>query len=91
MLLEFDVHAFELKLKIPKTSVDEVVVVENVNEPVADWLPTVFPFEIKLPSVSKIPTKGLLVVVPLLVTPVMLTLATVLVFTFEVVPVEMPL
>jgi hypothetical protein len=67
------------------------VVVENAREPVADWLPTVFPFVIPFPSWNKMPVNGLAVDVPLPVTPVMLMDATVLLLTLVVVPVEMPL
>jgi hypothetical protein len=89
--LLFDVHAFEVKLCIPYTSVDEVVVVEKVSEPVADWLPIVLPLEMRFPSWSRIPVNGLDVVVPLPVTPVMLTDAMVLLLIFVVVPATIPL
>jgi hypothetical protein len=68
-----------------------VVVVENVSEPAADWLPIVLPLEMMLPSCSSIAVNGLAVVVPAPVTPVMLTPATVLLLTFVVVPPTMPL
>lgn len=64
---------------------------ENVNEPVADWLPIVLLFETILPSLNSMAEKGLLVLVPLEVTPVKLTLAIVLLLIFEVVPPLMPL
>ncbi len=65
--------------------------VEKVREPASDWLPMVLPLEMMLPSCSRMPVNGLAVVVPKLVTPVMLTAATVLLFTLVVAPATMPL
>lgn len=59
--------------------------VENVNEPVADWLPMVLLFVIATPLVTMIAAKGLLVPVPLEVTPVTLTDAIEFELMFETV------
>ena len=68
-----------------------MVLVAKFKEPVADWLPIVLPLETNTPSCRIIAAKGLLVLVPLDVTPVMLTDAMVLFETVVVVPDEEPL
>lgn len=68
-----------------------VVFVENVSEPVVNWLPSVLLFVFTSPLLIIIPEKGVLVLVPLEVTPVKLTAATVLLLMFEIVPSDIPL
>ena len=64
---------------------------EYVSEPVADWLPMVLLFVLASPFVTNMPKNGLLVLVPLEVTPVKLTEAIVLLFILETVPPVIPL
>jgi hypothetical protein len=72
---------------MPYTSVPVVELVENTKEPVADWLPIVLLLTVKgPPDVIIIPAKGEDVVVPLEVTPVILTAAIVLDETVLAVP-----
>ena len=88
MLLLLAVQLSTPKLNMPYTSIELVVLVEKVNEPVADWLPIVLLFVFAAPLVTIIPEKGLLVPVPLEVTPVRLTDAIVLLEIVLAVPAD---
>ena len=63
----------------------------NTSDPVLFWLPIVLLLVLAKPFAINIPTKGDVVLVPEEVTPVKLTEETVLLFTFEIIPVVIPL
>ena len=68
-----------------------MLVVENVSEPVALWLPMVLLLVLARPAATRIAVKGLLVPDPVEVTPESLTEAIVLLLILETVPSKMPL